>query len=198
MKYFLKNKKAFTLIELLVVVGIIAVIAGIGGDMFATVMRTYRKAELYSLTDKVASGILTQLEQDIRLAIELDVNPNGDSVDLYIPKSGSILKKTYTFSSCTQDTANGLGYINYSVGNSTPSNLVIESTENIFNEQVYVKKIDTGNFITRIKDPTQGYDLVYVSFIIAVGVQPGETNGCTNPDNEVYMLSSINLRGGLE
>jgi|GEM_PF-3934856 len=183
-------KQGFTLIELLVVVGIISVIAGIGGDMFATVMRTYKKAEIYSLSDKVGSGILTQIEQDVRLAIDVKVDTTyGNYVYLYIPKDGTIIEKKYEFSECNSDDP---GYIKYSEDSNTPTNLVIDSTENLFKETVYVKKFNGGNFIARLNDNTSGFDLVYVSFVIGVG------GDCTTPKNEVFMQSSVNLRGGLE
>lgn len=196
-KTFIHFKRGFTLIELLVVVGIIAVIAGIGGDMFATVMRTYRKAEIYSLSDKVGSGILTQMEQDIRLAIEVkEDKTSGNYLYLYIPKDGSIVEKRYEFAECDPNDTGpppNTGYINYSEGSSgTPSNLVLDSTENLFKEDIFVKKYSEGKFVTRLNDITTGYDLVHVNFIIGVG------GTCETPENIVYMQTSVNLRGGLE
>lgn len=195
-KFSTSFKQGFTLIELLVVVGIIAVIAGIGGDMFATVMRTYRKAEIYSLSDKIGSGILTQMEQDIRLAIEVEEDStSGNYLYLYIPKDGSIIEKKYEFAECNPsivDPQPDTGYINYSEDSSGPSNLILANTENLFKENIYVKKYSDGNFVTRINDITTGYDLVYVNFMIGVG------GSCETPENTVYMQTSVNLRGGLE
>ena len=186
----------FTLVELLLVVGIIGIVAGIGGDMFATVVRAYRRAELFSYTEQVGNNILTSIEQDLRSASSVNINPSGNSIKITIPTASGNVTRTYTFTSCTSPSY--LGNVNMSVGAGAPESIFSSPTNNtFFNTRLYVNKIGSANYFSSLKDSTGRYSIVTVSFTVFTG---NTGNPCTTPSNrdtESHFITSVNLRGGI-
>jgi len=60
------NSKGVTLIELLLVVGIISIIAVVGGDILLTVVRSYEKAQILGEVEQNGTLVSTVLENTIR------------------------------------------------------------------------------------------------------------------------------------
>lgn len=60
------SKKGVTLIELLIVVGIISIVAVVGGDILLTVVRAYKKAQILGMVEQNGSLVGTLLENNLR------------------------------------------------------------------------------------------------------------------------------------
>lgn len=182
------NKKGFTLIELVIVVGIIGIIVGIGGDMFATVMRAYQKAESFSTVERTGNQILTQIEQHLRSATKVVTTDN--SVTLTIPTAGGTNEThTYTFLGCAAGNDNE---VNYQPPSSGSFNLLLQDSDNFFNESLYISPIGSA-FITRHEKPGASYDMVTIAFEVKTG------NCNSNQANVVSQFqTTVNLRGGIQ
>lgn len=181
-----KKTKAFTLVELLLSVAIMGIIVGIGGDVFATVIRAYRRAEVFGLTEKNGNFILTSIEQDIRSAINVAISPNANSGNnIVITKTTPTGTETveYEFSFCD-----------------TGSNTVTRDGDNLLSAEnpisaadLFILPMGTSEPIVRIKGDNESrqYDIVYVSFVLAAS--------CSDSDTYAgYYQTTVNLRGGIQ
>lgn len=187
MKNINKIKTGFTLIELLLSIGIMGIIVGIGGDVFATVIRAYRRAEVFGLTEKNGNFILTTIEQDIRAAIDVKVEPDGKKITIIKPTTTGTESIVYTFALCTSATDTG------SVKRGVSDLLTSENP--ISQATLYLEPFPGGiNPITRIKDNTNAakYDMVYISFVLSDKCDSAVKN------NEGFYQTAVNLRGGIQ
>lgn len=192
-----KTKKVeqlgFTLVELLLVVGIIGIVAGIGGDMFATVMRAYRRAELFSYTERVGNSVLTQIEQDLRSASLVNI-PNSNTLELSIPtSSGGTISKTYSFTPCTSTNAGTVLLDSNSIFTSSQTNTFLGTT-------VYVNTYNGAPIFSMQQDSTNRYSIVTVAFYLYSGSPSGASTPCSNDLLRVtksLFTTSVNLRGGI-
>jgi len=207
------------MVELLVSIGILAVIVGIGGDILATVIRAYRKAELLSLIERNGNYAIGLLEQDVRSSIDLkvydssnvaypDSNPDqqGNKVRIGIPSGTGNTFRRYEIQYCT---AGNLGSIavdpddddlNYEevVGSG------LDLTEiDFLDERLAVIDFELAlgqpalvNSIRRIKNSSgqKTYDIVYISFALGAG----GADPCVNPQVRAFFQTSVNLFGGLQ
>ena len=185
-----KLSKGFTLVELLLVVGIIGIIAGISGDMFATVMRAYRKAEIFSYIERTGNNILTQIEQDLRSASLVTIDDVNNIVDISIPNSsGGVINKRYQFKKCGSgnDITTGI----------SPSSLVSSTTQAYLGTTMYIDNISAVPFVYYFDTATGRPGMVVVAFTLFVG----DSTSCTTPSNrfvESFFTTSVNLRGGIQ
>ena len=222
----MKKQTGFTLIELLVSIGILAIIVGIGGDILATVIRAYRKAELFSLVDRNGSYALTLIEQDIRSAIDIkvvddigagtffapdDPNQASSQILLSFPEaSGDFTYKRYNISLCDGGGTNEIGLDTVGDGTSF-SNLVLSAGggSDFLGESLSV--IDFG-----YNDPSVPFvnPLVHVDpFVrlrdtagqrgfdivyISFGLSAGGATPCPTGDVKAFFQTSVNLFGGLQ
>jgi len=60
------NKRGVTLIELLIVVGVISIVAAVGGDILLTVIRAYKKAQVLGTVEQNGSLVSTLLGNNLR------------------------------------------------------------------------------------------------------------------------------------
>lgn len=217
----MKKQKGFTLIELLVSIGILAIIVGIGGDILATVIRAYRKAELFSLVDRNGSYALTLIEQDIRSAIDIkvvddigagtffapdDPNQASSQILLSFPEaSGDFTYKRYNISLCDGGGTNEIGLDTVGDGASF-SNLVLSAGggSDFLGESLSVIDFGYANLgaftpvdpFVRLRDTAgqRGFDIVYISF----GLSAGGATPCPTGDVKAFFQTSVNLLGGLQ
>ncbi len=190
------NKNAgFTLIELLVSIAIMGIIVGIGGDIFATLIRAYRKAEMFSLAETKGNTALTLIEQDIRSAISVDTTTN--SLTVYLPSSsGGTISRQYTFTECSSGGSKGTISLNY---NGSTKALIDTTKTDLLGSSIAIKRMNVGgssvNYVTHTSQSSGDiqYDLVTVSFALNVG----GTDPCNNPLVTSYFQTTVNLRGGL-
>ena len=197
----IKSKAGFTLVELLISIAIMGILVGIGGDIFATLIRAYRKAEMFSLAEAKGNTTLTLIEQDIRSAISVDV-PDENNIDVFIPKSSDsgTIQRTYKFSVCTSDNENERGSISLKEGASATFNKLIDTSKtDLLGATLAIAKMKVSGsdvpFVVQTKQ-TSGdiqYDLITISFALNVG----GTNPCTSPLVTSYFQTTVNLRGGL-
>jgi len=68
----LNTKKAFTLVELLITVGIISIIAVVGGDILLTVTRAYKKAQTLGEVEQNGTYASTVLENSLRNSSDVE------------------------------------------------------------------------------------------------------------------------------
>jgi len=178
----MKKIKAFTLVELLLSMAIMGIIVGIGGDVFATVIRAYRRAELFGLTEKNGNFILTTVEQDIRSAISVNVAADGKSIDITKPTASGTEIIKYTFSFCGAGNAVTRNGDSLLVGNNPVSGA-----------NLYLQQFGTVDPIVRINGTADSrtYDIVYISFVLADKCDPAATN-------VGYYQTTVNLRGGIQ
>lgn len=179
--------KAFTLVELLLSVAIMGIIVGIGGDVFATVIRAYRRAEIFGLTEKNGNFILTSIEQDIRSAINVAITPNANSGNkIVITKATPTGTENveYEFSFCSGTDS----------GNVTRDGDNLLSAENpISASNLFILPMGSSDPIVRIEGDNESrhYDIVYVSFVLAASCSDSETYAG-------YYQTTVNLRGGIQ
>lgn len=171
-----KQKKGFTLIELLIYVGILSILLGIGGDIFAFVIRAYRRAEMISSIELLGNNILTQIEQDTRVSPNIELVDETQTVTL---NNGA---KTYTFISCSDTDQGSVSGFNFN------------TSQNFFNTPIYINNIPGGAyFLVRTSDSSQSYDMLTISFALSTG----GANPCASPEYTSYFQTIVNLRGGI-
>jgi prepilin-type N-terminal cleavage/methylation domain-containing protein len=69
------SSKGFTLIELIVVVSLLVIIGGVGASIFASVFRSYNKANIINRVEQNGNYALSVMESQIRNA--QSVSPTG-------------------------------------------------------------------------------------------------------------------------
>src|SRR3989344_7560557 len=192
--------KGFTLIEVLISVGILSIIVGLGGDILATVIRSYQKAELFNLVDKNGSYALSLIEQEIRSSISvklyesdgsISTDDDGFGLELTLPTSPTPTVKTYTIGYCTSSSP-GTVKLN---GN----DIVLNSVDTaVTGQQLNVMSFDSANpasppFV-RVSDPTgqSSFDIIYVSFAVGAGDDGSGGGACAAPLNRAYFQTSVN------
>lgn len=187
------NKAGFTLVELLLVVAIIGIVAGIGGDMFATVMRAYRRAELFSYTERVGNSVLTQIEQDLRAASLVTI-PNGNTLNLSIPTaSGGTVSKSYVFTPCSGANEGAVTLDGTSIFTSIGTNTFLAT-------KLYVAPYSGNPIFSIQQDSTNRYSIVTVAFYVYSGASSGANSPCSSEPLRItksLFTTSVNLRGGI-
>lgn len=175
-----KQKRGFTLIELVIYIGILSILMGIGGDIFAFVIRAYQRAEMISSIELLGNNILTQIEQDTRVS-ESVVLLNSNDITLKF--SNGLPDKSYIFTHCSDASSGGVSGFNFS------------QSQNFFRTQIYLSEISNPsiNFFVRTNDSSGSYDMLTISFALS----SGGSNPCTAPLYKSYFQTIVNLRGGI-
>ncbi len=175
-----KQKHGFTLIELVIYIGILSILIGVGGDIFAFVVRAYQRAEMISAIELLGNNILTQIEQDTRVAENIVTNGSNN---VTLKFSNGLAEKPYVFTSCTNTSSGGVSGFNFG------------ATQNFFNTQIYLSQIPNSNidFFVRTNDSSGVYDMLTISFALSTG----GTTPCTAPLYTSYFQTIVNLRGGI-
>ncbi|MBP7859704.1 type II secretion system protein [Patescibacteria group bacterium] len=173
-----KQKHGFTLIELVIYIGILSILIGVGGDIFAFVIRAYQRAEMISAIELLGNNILTQIEQDTRVSENI-VTYSSNNVTLKF--SNGLTDRSYVFTSCTNTSSGGVSGFNFG------------ATQNFFNTQIYLNQIPNIDFFVRTNDSSGVYDMLTISFALSTG----GTTPCTAPLYTSYFQTIVNLRGGI-
>lgn len=71
------SKKGVTLIELLIVVGVISIVAAVGGDILLTVIRAYKKAQVLGTVEQNGSLVSTLLGNNLRNSSTIKYESGG-------------------------------------------------------------------------------------------------------------------------
>jgi len=187
MKNINNKKRGFTLVELLLSIGIMGIVVGILGDVFATVIRAYRRAEVFGLTEKNGNFILTKIEQDIRASIGVTVDESTNKITIIKPTSSGTESIAYQFTFCNGSDSGAV---------TRNGNDLLTSDNPVSNSTLYLEAFPNGNPtglepIKRIND-TAKYDIVYISFVLSDKCDP------TVQNNEGYYQTAVNLRGGIQ
>jgi len=184
------SKKGVTLIELLIVVGIISIVAAVGGDILLTVVRAYKKAQTLGVVEQNGSLVGTLLENDLRNSSVIKYeNDIGEFVDV---SEGQTVYSDGIKITSSQGVTTAIRFVegvdsedDCSNGKFLVDDVSITTTNATLGVNVLKKG---GSSIFTIYNPTSGPPIVTVLFDV--------TEGCQSPVTaKAEFNTTVTLRG---
>ncbi|MFH1566236.1 MAG: type II secretion system protein [bacterium] len=165
------SKKGVTLIELLIVVGIISIVAAVGGDILLTVIRAYKKAQILGTVEQNGSLASTLIENNLRNSAVIKYEDLGQFVEV---GEGQVVRTDYVKIISAQGVSSTIQFVEGGGGSCPNGRIEVDGVE--------ITNIDTtiGVNITRkagatsvftIYKPVNGSPVVTVVFDVRQACQ---------------------------
>ncbi|OIP97221.1 hypothetical protein COT69_02805 [candidate division WWE3 bacterium CG09_land_8_20_14_0_10_39_24] len=184
----LASKKGVTLIELLIVVGVISIVAAVGGDILLTVIRAYKKAQILGTVEQNGSVSSTFLENNLRDASVIRYEGGGQFVE--IPEGESV-SSDYIKITSSQGVTATIQFVEGGTGGSCPNGKIevdgVSITSTDVNSGVNVIKKNGGAIFT-IYNPDNTPPVITTIFDV--------TQACQSPVTaKAEFNTTVTLRG---
>jgi len=183
------SKKGVTLIELLIVVGVISIVAAVGGDILLTVVRAYKKAQILGTVEQNGSLASTLMENNLRnsAVIKYFDNSIGDFVEV---SEGQTEYTDYVKITSAQGVSSTIQFVEGGVSGTCPNGEIRVDGVTVTNTDVNsgVNIIKGGSSIFTIYNPEGGPPIVTALFKV--------TQACQSPVTaSAEFNTTVTLRG---
>ncbi len=94
----IKRSAGFTLVELLIVVSLIAITAGISGDIILSLVRSFTKTQITNDIEQAGSFVISKMEKEMRSATSITGGGNCASSITFVKDNSTGGADTITYS----------------------------------------------------------------------------------------------------
>ncbi|MFH1955674.1 MAG: type II secretion system protein [Patescibacteria group bacterium] len=181
------SEKGVTLIELLIVVGVISIVAAVGGDILLTVVRAYKKAQILGTVEQNGSLASTLMENNLRNSSVIKYEDLGQFVEV---SEGQTEYTDYVKITSAQGVSSTIQFVEGGVSGTCPNGRIEVDGVAVTNTDVNsgVNIIKGGSSIFTIYNPEGGPPIVTALFKV--------THACQSPVTaSAEFNTTVTLRG---